>query len=63
VGHGLKLSWRHELIKSFQAVSRVNKLKLADISGMVSVPIALMMGTETIPETSVSFSLLTRLLN
>jgi hypothetical protein len=50
--YDLKLSRQHELIKSSRAISRVNKLKL----------VALMMGTETVPETSASFSLLTRLI-
>jgi hypothetical protein len=36
--YDLKLSRRHELIKSSQAINRVNKLKLSDVSGTVSVP-------------------------
>jgi hypothetical protein len=37
--YDLKLSRRHELIKPSLAISRVNKLKLVDVSGMISVPI------------------------
>jgi hypothetical protein len=56
-------------MKSSRAVSCFNKLKLADASGTISVPIlrasdtsdSLRMGTEIVPETSVSFSLLKQL--
>jgi hypothetical protein len=37
--YDLKLSRRQELIKSSRVISRVNKLKLADVSGTISVPI------------------------
>jgi hypothetical protein len=37
--YDLKLSRRHELIKYSRALSRVNKLKLADVSGTISDPI------------------------
>jgi hypothetical protein len=59
--YDVKLSRRLKLIKSSRANSRVNSLK-SNVSGTVSVPIiiALMMGTETVPET-LDFNELTRL--
>jgi hypothetical protein len=50
-----------KLIKSPLAINRVNTLKLADVSETVYV--ALMVGTETVPETSGSFSVFTRLIS
>jgi hypothetical protein len=55
------------LIKSSRAISRVRWLKITDISGTISVRhhrgygviMALMMGTEMVPETSVMFNQLT----
>jgi hypothetical protein len=56
--YDLKLSQRLTLIKYSRAISCVSWLKITDVSGTISVPIiiALMMGTEMIPETSVIFN-------
>jgi hypothetical protein len=35
----LKLSWRLSLIKYSQAISRVSRFKITDVSGTISVPI------------------------
>jgi hypothetical protein len=49
-----------ESIKSSQAISCVSRLKITNISGVVSVSIiSVTMGTEVAPETSVIFNQLT----
>jgi hypothetical protein len=64
--YDLKLSRRLTLIKSSLVISRVSRLQITDVSGTISVTIimammSLMMRTEMLSETSVTFNQLTRL--